>query len=875
MVIRMRILERESHLEALASALARAQQGQGSVALVCGEAGIGKTSLLQEFAASHARSARVLWGGCEALFTPHPLAPFHDIARQIGGDFGSFLSAAPNRHEVFNATLERLSQHAGPTLMIVEDAHWADEASLDLIKFLGRRLQRSRVLLVMSYRDDSVYDKHPLCSVIGDLPTASTTRVPLSALSQGAVDKLAEASGRDAAGLHTVTGGNPFFVTEVLATAGSSEVPPTVRDAVLARMARLSDAARQVAYLVSIVPGKAERWLLDDTVAPDKQTLQECLNAGMLIYPDYALGFRHEIARRAVEDGIPLAERQSFNATVLAALTRRGTDKVAIARLVHHSDRAADSAAVLRYAPMAADQAAKVGAHREALTYLGTALRHGTDLDPATRAGLLERLSYECYLTDQIAESLRRREESLAFWRAAGVALKVGDNLRWLSRLNWFNGSNAEAGRYAREAIETLEPLPPGRELAMAYSNLSQLHMLSHQTAPALEWGRKALELATSLGDVEIQAHALNNIGTVKYADLDRTGLDDLKASLKISLENDFDEHAARAYVNLSSKDVRHRDHSPEAMQFLEEGLTYCEDHDLDSWGGYLQAYRSEARLWSGQWDGAGRDAEAIVRCAASAPIIKIPALVTLGRLRARRGDPDMHGPLADAYRYAVLTREIQRLSPALSGLAEAAWIHDLPVDDILPALQDAYALFLEQGDPWDGAELAFWLWRLGHPLQTTKHLPEPHALQMAGDWQGAARAWEALGCSFAQAQALMDGDEEAPLRQALEIFEQLGAAPLAAMVRRKLRASGVRGVPRGAQERTRQNPCGMTNKELKVLGLLVEGRRNADIARKLFVSEKTVGHHVSAVLAKLGVRSRGEAVAAAQRLDLVSQDGK
>jgi DNA-binding CsgD family transcriptional regulator len=863
----MRLLERDLHLEALAAALEHARQGQGRAALVCGEAGIGKTSLLQEFGAAQARTTRVLWGGCEALFTPHPLAPFHDIARQMGGDFSAALSAAANRQEVFNATLDRISRLSGPTLMVVEDAHWADEATLDLIKFLGRRLQRTQVLLVMSYRDDSVYDRHPLCSVIGDLPSASVTRVRLSPLSQSAVEKLAAACGRDHTGLYAATGGNPFFLTEVLATDGG-EVPATVRDAVIARMARLSDAARQVAYLVSIVPGKAERWLLDDTVSPDNAVLQECLNAGMVISPDYSLRFRHELARRAVEESIPPAERQDLNASVLAGLLRRGMDQVAIGRLVHHADQAADSAAVLRFAPQAADRATKVGAHREAATYLSTALRHGPELDAAARAGLMEQLSYEYYLFDQVEEAIRNREAALALWRTAGSQLKVGDNLRWLSRFHWFNGNKAESERYAAEAVALLEGFPPGRELAMAYSNLSQLCMLSNAIAPSLEWGGKALELATRLGDLEIQAHALNNIGTVKAADLNPVGFTELHQSLRLSLENGWDEHTARAYVNICSKNVRHRDHVPSAMGLLDEGMAYCDERDLDSWSGYLQAFRSEARLWLGQWDEAGRDAEAIARCAATAPVIKIPALVTLGKLRARRGDPDMHSPLAEAYRLAVPTGEMQRLSPALGGLAEEAWIHGLPVDDILPALEEAHAMSLRQGDPWDSAELAFWLWRLGRPVSYPR-LPEPYALQMSGDWQGAAHAWATLGCRFAQAMALADADDEDALREALVILEQLGAAPLSAMVRRKLRARGVRGVPRGAQARTRQNPCSMTNKELKVLALLVEGRRNADIARRLFVSEKTVGHHVSAVLAKLGVKSRGEAAAAAQRLGI------
>ncbi len=866
----MPLLEREPDLELLNSVLDRTREGSGRVVLVAGEAGIGKTSLLQEFVAKHQHKVRVLWGGCEALFTPHPLAPLYDIARQAGGDFTAALSAATSRHDIFNITLERLGSMTGPTVMIIEDAHWADEATLDLIKFLGRRLQRLGVMLVMTYRDDTVYDKHPLCSVIGDFPPASVHRILLSPLSASAVGLLAQASGRAPADLHTVTGGNPFFVTEVLATSGS-HMPPTVRDAVIARMARLSDAAREVAYLVSIVPGKAERWLVDSAVSPGNEALQECLNAGMVMSPDYGLRFRHELARRAVEDNIPATQRQELNAIALASLLSQGENKVAIARLVHHADRAADSEAVLRFAPLAAERASAVGAHREAAFYLETALRHGAALDGTERARFLERRSYECYLIDRIEDSIESRQAALALWRAAGARLQEGDNLRWLSRLAWFNGQRAEAERYAVEAVETLEPLPPGRELAMAYSNRSQLHMLAYEPAQALEWGQKALDLATSLGDIAIQTHALNNIGTTKYMQLDPQGLHDLERALKMALDAGLDEHVARAYVNICSMDVRHRNHSPAALARLQEGLDYCDARDLDSWSGYLQAHRGEARLALGRWDDAGRDADAIARCAASAPIIKIPALTTLGRLRARRGDPDMETPLAQAYRFAIPADELQRLVPAVAARAEAAWIHGQSTEEILQLLADAYEFCLRRGggDPWLTGELAFWLWRHGRLTETPAGLPEPYALQITGDWEGAARAWENLGCTYDQAVALSDSDEEKPLRTALEIFERLGAGPLAATVRRKLRASGVRSIRRGAQESTRQNPAGMTNQEIKVLALLAEGRRNADIARQLFVSEKTVGHHVSSVLAKLGVHSRGEAAAAAARLGL------
>jgi DNA-binding CsgD family transcriptional regulator len=863
----MQLLERDLYVEALNASLERVRGGTGCVTLVAGEAGIGKTSLLRDFAARHEKAARVYWGGCEALFTPHPLAPLHDIARQIGGGFPEQIAAAVGRHEVFNATLARFVELPPPTVVVIEDAHWADEATLDLIKFLGRRLQRLGLLLVISYRDDEVGGKHPLRSVIGDLPTASVSRVQLPPLSEAAVRLLAQAAGRSSVSLHETTGGNPFFVTEVLATA-ENKVPTTVSDAVIARIARLSDAARRIAHLVSIVPGKTERWLVDRTVAPGQEAVQECLNAGMITWPDHSLGFRHELARRAVEDSTPTDVRRDLNALALAELLRFGADKVAIGRLVHHADQAADSAAVLRFAPQAASRAAAVGAHREAAVYLRTALRHGAALSDVERARLLAKLSYECYLTNQLPEAIEMRMTSLALWRSLGSRLEEGDTLRWLSRISWFNGQTAAAGTYAVQAVDVLESLPHGRELAMAYSNRAQLHMLADEVVPALAWGGKALDLATILDETEIRIHALINIGTAKFIGRDPTGRQDLELALQMGLEGDFGEHVARAYTNLSTCLIRGLEFSS-AAKYLQAGIAYCEERDLDSMKRYLMACRAENSLALGHWNEASADADSIVRHPGVAPIAKIPALVVLGRLRARRGDPDMESPLAEAHELAVPTNEMQRLGPALVAQAEAAWLHGLPTKNFLTELAEAYEVGLKGTDIWRQSELAYWLWRHGRLTATQAGQLNPYTVQITGDWKAAAAMWEKIGCPYEQASALADSEDEGSLRTALVIFERLGAAPMAAVVRRKLRASGVRGIPRGAQERTRQNPCGMTNREMKVLELLVAGQRNAEIARRLFVSEKTVGHHVSSVLAKLGVRSRGEAAAAAMKLGL------
>jgi predicted ATPase len=253
----MELLERKKCLAELTDWLRRAIEGAGCIALLGAEAGIGKTALLQEFARSQ-NGARVLWGGCDALFAPRPLGPLYDIARQTQGELLAAIYSNANREVIFAAALKELERQ---TLVVFEDMHWADEATLDLLKYLGRRIQRTRAMLVVSYRDDEVGPRHPLRFVIGDLPRADTHRMSLSPLSEPAVAQLARQAGQPSAGLHRITGGNPFFVTEALAAVADT-VPVNVRDAVLARAMRLTPEARKIAELACVVPGKTESWLL-------------------------------------------------------------------------------------------------------------------------------------------------------------------------------------------------------------------------------------------------------------------------------------------------------------------------------------------------------------------------------------------------------------------------------------------------------------------------------------------------------------------------------------------------------------------------------------------------------------------------------------
>ena len=859
----MDLLERGEFLAELEKSFGDVASGNGRVVLVSGEAGIGKTSLVEQFAETQKMHGRILWGACDALFTPRPLGPLYDIAHQIHGKLLGLLEDEAPRASIFSAALDELQKPR--TLIVIEDVHWADEATLDLLKFIGRRISRLKSLLVITYRDDEVKADHPLRLVIGDLPRRSVTRVCLPPLSQCAVDQMADRAGKRIEDLHAVTGGNPFFVTEALAS-NDPGVPVTVSDAVLSRAARLSASARAVLELVSVVPAKAEMWLIIETVNAATTAIEECLNAGMLLSDGEAISFRHELARRAIEDSLAAPRRQSLHARVLKALLKRGPEGQ-LARIVHHAAKAGDGSAVLEYAPVAARKAAALNAHRESASHYQTALKFSDCLTAGNRAALLENRSYECYLTDQLNEAWQARREALDVWKQLGNKIREGDNLRWMSRLSWFLGHTDEAEAYSVEAVSTLEVLPVSPELAMAYSNRSQLHMLADQTKEAVLWGSRAIELAEKFGATETLVHALINVGSAELIGHNEEGRSKLEESLRLALEHNLQEHAARAFSNLSTAYVRNRNY-PLAMRYLEEGIIYTTEHDLDSWKLYMTAWRARAHFETGRWTNATDDAAFVLGHPRVPAITQIPALAVLGHVRLRRGDPDASRVLTQAFDLAMKTKELQRIAPVASARAEMAWLKG----DIALLIKEASSILeLAQGhnDPWLQGEFAFWLWRAGAAQPIERKIAEPYSLQISGEWRAAAESWRSAGCPYEEAMALEDGDEAAQL-EALEIFEKLGAGPAAEKLRQTLRERGTLGIPRGPRPSTRENPAGLTNRQMEVLSLMSEGCTNGEIADRLFISSKTVDHHVSAILSKLEAHTRAEAVSVALQSKLI-----
>ncbi len=862
------LLERSAFLERLRAHLSEAERGSGRVVFLGGEAGIGKTTLVETLCRDQAARARILRGACDAFSTPRPLGALQDMAPTLGGDLEQLIESGASQQAIFTTVLAQFATRGRPNLAVFEDVHWADEGTLDLLRFLSRRQEHTRTLLIATYRDDEVGPRHPLTILMGDIATSPCLRrMTLPRLSLEAVTRLAQGTGVDPGNLFRQTEGNPFFVTEVLA-AGTAGIPPTVRDAVLARVARLSPAGRETLEAAAVVGPHAQLRLLEG-VAPTGG-LEECLASGMLLAEDGTLSYRHELARAAVEAAITLTRRRELHRRTLQLIADRA-ELADPARLAHHADAAEDQEAVLRWAVVAAERSARLGAHREAASQYGRALRFADALAASERGGLYERLSHERSITDQLAEAVLAGQQALEVWRSLGDRIHEGDILRRLSRLFWMSNRFGESEEVGREAVGMLEALPPGPELARAYSNLCHVLTLDDRYDEAIPWGERAIDLARSLGQEEIALHAMSSVATAKLLMGDESGRTLLEENVRSAERAGLDNQAAQSLFNLARSAVGERRHQV-AAPYLEEGLAYCAVRDLDFFRLYMLTWRAYSLLQQGLWAEAEELAEEVRSHSlpTSAAIRGIAVAAVLGTIRARRGEAGAMALLDEALTLAQPVPNFTWKLPVRAARAELAWLSG----DTSRTRQEASAgLELARRDPasaayfrWQIGELACWLWRAGGLQKEPAEAAEPHALEIVGRWADAAEAWRRLECPYEMAMALAAGGEAA-LREAHGVLRRLGARPALAIVSRRLREVGVRDIPRGPRPATQAGPAGLTARELEVVGLLAQGLRNSEIAVRLVISERTVANHVATILGKLAVDSRGAAVAAAARL--------
>ena len=841
-----------------------AAAGRGALVLIAGEAGIGKTSVARRFAEQVADRGVVLWGACDALMTPRPLSPLLDIAADPDSQIADLLAAVSEPYEIYAGFLDRLKGTMRPTLVVIEDVHWADEATFDLLRFLARRIGASNALLLVTYRDDEIGPEHPLRLVIGDVASAGTIhRMGPAPLSVEAVGRLSEGHDVDAAKLHTITGGNAFFVTEALAT--DQMVPTSVRDAVLARVLRLPSSARNVAEGVSISPGALEVRLARTLTGSGADAVDECTRSGVLVSDGEVLRFRHELARVAVEDDLNAVRRLELHRRMIGLLLEH--DPPDPARITHHADQAGSGDLVHEFAPAAAREAAQRGSHREAVRFYERALSYPDDIDQDGYFELTLDYSFALSSVDRQVDAVTEAAKAVEHYRQGGPSRELGRALITYARPNIDVQHRQSA---LEEAIAILEDVGDDELLAEALSVLAIDTMLRREYAPARELADRDLELTQRIGTPYALVRGLIASGAPELVTGDeQLGFERLEEALAVAREanNQYLLSYCLSMLGSGGGEVRHYDR---ALRWIDEGIALSASHDADMAIAYELAWKARILCEQGKWDEAVSVAEEVgLDRPGGTPITPITASGAVGRVGVRRGTPGSRQLLEGALERAGDVW-LQHRWALHAALAEYHWLNG-SMEQAAAEVAGPYEEALATDSPWARGEMGFWMWMAGAIDGPPEGAAPPFALHMSGEWREAAAAWQEIGCPYEEALALSHGDAESMLA-ALHTFDGLGALPAAQWLRQRMREAGVESIPRGPRSATVANPAGLTGRQLEVLQLMAQGLSNAEIAQKLFISKRTVEHHVSAIMAKLDASTRAKAVAVAVEMGAIDK---
>ncbi len=780
-----------------------------------------------------------MWGYCEPFSTPRPAGPFRDIAARIwpasvGMDLD--ITFLPDR------ILAWMSGRA--RVLVVEDAHWIDTASADVLRFLGRRLLSVPATVLVTTRDDGE-GIGALWSALGDLGPGSVDHIRVPALTESAVLAMVADSGLAVSDVMRLTGGNAFLVTELVAMADGR--PGTVQASVAARMARLPPPGREVVELASVVPGRMSADLLGASW-PD---IDDGVRQGLLRVDGASVQFRHELVRQAVEESLPPGRRAELHARILARLDRLpGAEPTAVA---HHARLANDRTRALAAERLAADRAARLGSHREAAAHARRAAQDAESVAaPADQAALLL--------------DLAERERSIAHDSDARAAAERGVRIsaslddpalhsRALRVLSRHIAVERESLRLSREAVEVSHQPAAAKVRAAALANLALSLMLSRQLSAAVTVGEQAIAIAQATGDVASEVAACNAVGSALLLQGDRSGERPLRRAIHLAARSGLEADIGHCYANLVSAAGEARLYEQSAAAHV-EALRYFVARDLDSMAGYTTAWHARCLFEQGRWAEALAECDAVLAEPHRATAIAAQAANTvLARVRTRRGDPEVEGPLAAAQAYADTSGSLQRLAPVVAARAEYHWLTGRPLP--IAELRTALALAVERDNAWAIGELGHWLSRAGEPAPSPMAAAAPFRRWAEGDLDGAAAAWLELGCPYEAADAWTASTDPERVRRAWELFGELGAAPGRTRAARRLRELGVRSIPRGPRPATADDPDGLTAREREVASLLRGGLTDPEIAFRLHLSVRTVGHHVSAVLGKTGARTR------------------
>jgi DNA-binding SARP family transcriptional activator len=781
------LLERDTELTRLEAAVDTAiADRRGSVVLVHGEAGSGKTTLLAELVHRVGDRLAVLEAGCDDLLAPRSLGPFRDLAPTVDGELADALAAGGDPEAVFPALLRLLG--GGPVLLAIEDVHWADDATVDAIRYVARRIAVLPAVLLLTCREDELGRTHPLRKVFGTLPGTSLLRVPVRPLTRPAVAALA---GRrtDPERLYRVTRGNPFFVTEVLA-AGGSGVPATVRDAVLARLAGVSADARDLVQRLAVVPSRADRRLAEHLAGGRPDPLVEAERAGVMAGDASNVWFRHEIARVAVLSTLTPGELVAAHRRVLDALLREPAPDPA--RVVHHAQAGRRTDVLLEHGPVAAADAVRAGAYRQAAETLRVVIDAGSGLPPARLARLLADRSACLYYLNLFEESFGAATQAVALAEEASDPLLLADALSVLSKAAFWARGPLSARAAATRAVQLLQGSGDDARraaalamLARSHSNLGTLGIVAEPGSECTRYAEQALTLAEQVGDNEVRCQALFYVGSGRLADGDERGLDDLERSVRLG---DGDPHLdleVRACVNAAGSAHR-AGRFTDAERYIEHGLRYAEQSEFFGGDYRLRLTRASLRASEGSWDEAIAELRSLLAAPGDPAAMGLMARALLARLLGRRGDPDAEAVLAGAVLPPDTRGEVFVEGPLVAAAVELAWLRG-DTEEMPGLAADLLRSASEVGHRGSRSELYRYLQRAGHPVDPPPDAIGPWVAGLAGRPLESAAAWATLGERYEEAvERVLSGVDEERGRGLLAL-EGLGATATLMAVRRLL----------------------------------------------------------------------------------------
>ncbi len=772
---RTELVERDAELRELTTVVGAAiDEGRGVVVLISGEPGAGKSALVRGFLERLAPGVTAIVGGCDDLLAPRSLGPFRDMATDHAE-----LSAALSGSRLDDALPALLHVFAArPVAVVVEDVHWADDATLDAIRYLSRRIPGIPAALLLTFRETEVLADHPLRQILGSLAGATVRRVSLPALSVEAVRRLGAPSDADAAEIHRVTEGNPFFVTEVLA-AGGAGVPPTVRDAVLARLGRHAAAVRTFLERLSVVPTRAERWLAETLADGDPGTLVEAERSGMIIGGTASVSFRHELARRAIESSLTAGEQLHANRAVIEALLARpGAEP---ARLVHHAERAGDAGIILEHGPPVAREAARLGAHRQAAGVLRVVLDHRDQLDPHDVADLYTRLAYSLYVVNHFAAALECAESAVKAAEQAADTVTLADALLVLARVALFARGPLRARQAAERAVEILEPAGDDARLAAALTELARVHSNLATVGIVAEPGERteafaarALEIGQRLRREDICALASSYLGDARLSQGDPRGADDLRRAISLAGSDSRVETQVRCYVAAAGGAYR-TGRLDEAERYVAAGLRVAADGEFFAGQYRLRLTAAAVQASRGNWDAAVADLRVLVDSPGEPGAMAALARGLLARVLARRGDHEAGEVLAAALADPAFADDSFVVGSLAVARVELGWL-DGSLGSLTGEVRQALAMAHDAGHRAVHAELCAYLRRAGVDVLAPADPPGPWAPTLAGRWTDAAAAWAGLGERYEQAVVLATATDERARARGAHLLRDLGA---------------------------------------------------------------------------------------------------